>query len=139
MEQDWAGRLRLLYRDLDAELARLGVACRGCGECCHFDKVDHILYASELERRLLAVDAVPSSNPDASVEQLSGGLRCPFQERGRCMAREGRVLGCRLHFCSWPEHGDEFAFTENWHGRLKALHDDLGVEWGYRPLLPWRG
>lgn len=139
MEADWFASMRTLYRDLDAELARFGVACRGCGECCHFDTVDHILYAGELERRYLAVSAEPSINPDASAELLISGLRCPFQEGGCCLARGGRVLGCRLHFCAWPEHEGELAFAERWYTRLKALHNDLGVEWDYRPLLPWKG
>ena len=46
-------------------------------------------------------------------------------------------MGCRLHFCAWTvaaDDGEELA--ERWHRRLKDLHDELGIEWNYRPLLP---
>lgn len=136
---DWAARLRALYADLETELKGVGVDCAGCGECCRFDRVDHILYASGLERRYFARHAPPAVVPDASDELLEQGLRCPFQADGGCAAREGRVLGCRLHFCRWPESAeDEGAFLERWHDALKALHDELGEEWDYRPLFPWK-
>ncbi|MDR1745316.1 MAG: YkgJ family cysteine cluster protein [Planctomycetota bacterium] len=133
--------LTRLYADLEAEQQRLGAACSGCGACCRFDVADHVLYASDLERRyLLAASGVPAE-PDGDPELASliaSGLRCPFQKDGRCEARDGRTLGCRLHFCQWPKEkeSEEEAFCEAWHGRLKRLHDDLGLEWRYGPLFP---
>ena len=134
---EWSARLEEFYRELDRELEDLGAVCDGCGECCHFDKVDHVLYASRLERLHLARAAELPLHPDATPELLAAGLRCPYQSGGRCLAREGRVLGCRLHFCSWPARQDENDFAERWHAKLKELHDTLGVGWDYRPLLPW--
>lgn len=122
-----------LYAALDRELARRGATCAGCGACCHFETAGHILYASRLERELLA-GIEPPVSPDAGSEAIAAGWRCPFQKGNRCLAREARVLGCRLHFCEGGAGLDELA--ERWHERLKRLHDELGVAWDYRPLLP---
>lgn len=135
MDDAWSGRLAELYRELDAAIAQKGWSCRGCGDCCHFDAVDHILYASEMERRHLVATASPSPNPDGDAERISKGLRCPYQENSRCLARDGRPLGCRLHFCEVP-NDDVEAFYEQWHQRLKSLHEEAGIPWNYRPLLP---
>lgn len=138
MPEDWVAAMRGLYRRLDAELASLSLACDGCGDCCHFDKVDHVLYASELERRFLAREGLLPEQPDAPVELLAAGLRCPYQTDNRCQAREGRVLGCRLHFCSWADSEAEGEVAERWHYELKRLHETLDCAWNYRPLLPLR-
>ena len=123
-----------LYAALDRELSGTAPVCAGCGRCCHFETASHILYASRLEREFFAA-ATPPADPDAGPEAILAGRRCPFQKGGRCHAREARVLGCRLYFCGNGGEGvDELA--ERWHNRLKRLHDDLGAEWDYRPLLP---
>lgn len=126
--------LELFYEDLAAALAALGVACDGCGRCCRFDEMDHVLFASALEKRYLALKAPPPSAGDG--REYLEGLRCPYQVNGKCVAREGRVLGCRLYFCSWRDPAEEEEFYRRWHERLKRLHDDLGVDWEYGPLLP---
>ncbi len=128
--------MRGFYARVDAAVAGLGLECAGCGECCHFDVADHILYASGLERMYLAAQGAASGIPDADAALLAKGLRCPFQSGGRCLAREGRVLGCRLHFCERAGAAGEGEFAEAFHAELKALHEALGVEWDYRPLLP---
>lgn len=124
--------MRDFYRDLDAELAGREHACDACGRCCRFDEADHILYASALERLYLAHAAAMPEHPDAPPDLLAAGLRCPFQHHNLCLAREGRTLGCRLHFCR-EEAGER---AELWHERLKRLHEALGVAWDYAPLLP---
>lgn len=145
-------KLSRLYADLEAEQRRIGLSCSGCGACCRFDVVDHVLYASELEKAYLLsaspafpVPAEPDGDPDrdtdaATAELVKAGLRCQFQKDGHCEARDARTLGCRLHFCTWPEgkEADEEAFCEEWHRRLKRLHDVLDIEWLYGPLLPLR-
>lgn len=132
MNDAWFEAMRGFYRELDGELAGLAAACAGCGRCCHFDEVEHILYASRLERLYLARVAAAPARPDAAPELLASGKRCPFQKNRACLAREGRVLGCRLHFCARED--DEL--SARWHDRLKRLHEELGVEWEYGPLLP---
>ncbi|MDR3077499.1 MAG: YkgJ family cysteine cluster protein [Planctomycetota bacterium] len=131
--------LRRFYREVDAVLVAGGRSCRGCGRCCRFDEAEHRLYASRLERDYLLESVAPftpaeEGESEHSVELLAAGLRCPFQKEGRCLAREGRALGCRLFFCSGLDDG----LSEHWHQRLKHLHRDLGLEWDYAPLLPLR-
>ncbi|MCC8109634.1 MAG: hypothetical protein LIQ30_11455 [Planctomycetes bacterium] len=137
-DHDWRSRLRELYTALDRDIAERSLVCDGCGGCCRFDTVDHLLYASRLERDYLIATAGPPPEPDdASVAALiADGLRCPYQVEGKCLARDGRVLGCRLHFCRWPDGGDEDSFQERWHRELKSLHDDCGMDWRYARLLP---
>ncbi len=136
MDAERLDAVRGLYARVDAAIAALGLECRGCGECCHFEAVDHILYASGLEREYLRAVAAFPERPDADGDALARGKRCPYQADGRCGARGGRVLGCRLHFCRWTDPAGEMDFAERWHDELKALHRALGAEWDYRPLLP---
>lgn len=130
---EWMDKLSAFYSALDEAIAARGWVCRGCGECCHFDQVDHVLYASELERSYLLANATQPQQPDGDTDLLAKGLRCPYQQDNRCTARQGRPLGCRLHFC---EAEDDFEFYEMWHIRLKQLHSDTGQDWRYAPLLP---
>ncbi len=117
-----------LYADLERETARLGLTCKACGECCCFDRADHVLYVSRLEadwlRRVAGIR--PASGPD----------RCPYQEGDVCTARKGRMLGCRLHFCSAAGAAREKldALSCACHARLKRIHDEHNIEWRYRPL-----
>ncbi|MCD8349216.1 MAG: hypothetical protein LUC93_01210 [Planctomycetaceae bacterium] len=135
MREDFR-RLAALYQALDDELAALAVSCRGCGECCRFDRVDHILYASDLERDYLLSMGEPPAVPAGDADLVARGLRCPYQSDGACLAREGRVLGCRLHFCEGLGEVDAQEMGEGWHDRVKSLHVELGIPWNYRPLLP---
>lgn len=120
-----------LYADIEEDVRRMGFDCSGCGGCCRFDEADHVLYASALEREYLLASSTVPDCPDGDAALLRAGLRCPFQTGGRCGAREGRVLGCRLHFCRRPETN-----SESWHSRLKQIHERFGIEWRYAPLLP---
>jgi len=122
--------LDALYRDLACELEALGPVCAACGRCCHFDEVDHVLYASALERERLAALAGPASAAPPG--------RCPWQEGANCRAREGRLLGCRLHFCRLdPAQRERLEeISERYHRRLRALHEEAGREWEYRRILP---
>ncbi|MCD8140751.1 MAG: hypothetical protein LUE17_13405 [Planctomycetaceae bacterium] len=129
-------RLAALYQALDDDLAAHGATCRGCGECCRFDRVDHILYASDLEREYLLGIGPPPPVPPDDADLVRRGLRCPYQSGGACLARAGRVLGCRLHFCEGLGEVDLQEMGEGWHDRVKFLHAELGIPWNYRPLLP---
>jgi hypothetical protein len=135
MQIDKRTALLALYRELDAELSALGTTgCAGCGKCCRFDKTDHILYAGGLERELFSEARRPAT-PD-SPELIPSGLACPFQVAGKCAARETRALGCRIHFCDAVQDTPGWDFSERWYRRLKELHEDFGISWDYRPLLP---
>lgn len=144
MRDDWAARLGEFYREVDGAVEGKGWRCRACGECCRFDVAGHRLYASGLERRYLLDTAVLPEKTAAGCEAeteteadlLARGLRCPYQAGGRCYARGGRPLGCRLYFCGAADDARVADFYEEWHRRLKALSDEIGAAWEYRPLLP---
>lgn len=133
---EWLSAVRSFYARVDAAIAAEGLRCGGCGGCCHFEAVDHILYAGGLERKYLLAHATLPETPDADPRLLATGKRCPYQADDRCGAREARPLGCRLHFCEWADSPREMDFAERWHIELKTLHSTLGEEWDYRPLLP---
>lgn len=125
----FAGSLRALYADLDADVAALAPACGLSGRCCRFTEYDHTLFLSAPEAALLVAGAPATSRP------LDDGATCPWQDRaGRCTAREARPLGCRVYFCD-PAYQDHApALSEKYIGRLKRLVDALGLPWDYAPL-----
>lgn len=117
-----------IYRDVEAEIAAANPACRLSGECCHFEKYGHRLYASRAEAQYFALHHDP---PAPGFEHD----RCPYLAGNRCTAREGRPLGCRVFFCdpAWKGKGEEL--TERMLGRLRRLSDRLGIPWDYKPFL----
>ena len=128
MTENLFNDLTALYIELEAELSGFGLTCRACGECCHFDHAEHVLYVSRLEVQWL--------RRSAGVRPLPEPGRCPYQEGQTCTARDGRMLGCRLHFCAATgavnERLEELSCT--FHSRLKRIHDRYGIEWLYQPL-----
>jgi Fe-S-cluster containining protein len=121
--------LRILYRDLDAEVALAGPTCELSGRCCRFLEYGHTLFLSAPESEYLIAHAPPPARP------LDEGATCPWQDvQGRCTAREARPLGCRVYYCdpSYQETAQEL--SERYIARLKRLADSLGLAWGYAPL-----
>lgn len=117
-------RLAALYRAVADES---GGDCRACGRCCHFDEMDHIVFAGALERAYLREGAGSPPTP-------AGPGRCPYQQREQCIAHAWRPLGCRLFFCG-PDDPDADFRAERHHGALKTLHTELAWPWDYAPLL----
>ena len=119
--------LKTLYKDLECDIVTLGLDCAGCGRCCHFEEFDHILFTTGLEYEyLLSVEKkMTPDSPD----------RCPYQVNEKCLARKGRPLGCRLFFCQAEKKSEEL--SEQYHRKLRELHELHGIEWVYRPLLEW--
>ncbi|MGE5755119.1 MAG: hypothetical protein ACM35G_05305 [Planctomycetaceae bacterium] len=121
--------LRVLYADLDAEIARLGPVCRLSGRCCRFAEYGHILFLSAPEAALLLAEAPTPCRP------LDDGASCPWQyPLGRCTAREARPLGCRVYFCdpAYQPHAPDLG--ERFIARLKRLVEVWGFSWDYAPL-----
>ncbi|HOX37560.1 MAG TPA: hypothetical protein PL033_06190 [Candidatus Brocadiia bacterium] len=119
--------LAALYREADARVAALGLECAACGRCCDFRRRDHVLYATELEVIFLGeIKAVPcGASP--------GNPPCPFQDAGRCSARERRPLGCRVYFCkAGPDWNDS---VEELHRKLRDIHDRHRLPYSYAPFL----
>ena len=126
VSNDALAGLRALYRALDARLGAMGVECRACGKCCDFARNDYRLYASFLERALVAASHGPP--------RLTATGCCGFLAEERCSIHACRPLGCRAFFCSpayKPQEQDVYhAFQE----RLRALSDRHGLPWDYAPF-----
>jgi hypothetical protein len=121
--------VRALYRELDAEVARLGPVCQISGRCCRFQEHGHTLFVSQPELEFLLREGPQPIRP------LDDGLTCPWQDTlGRCTARQARPLGCRVYYCdpAYEPHGSEL--SERYIARLKRLAERYGVAWNYAPL-----
>lgn len=121
--------LRELYATLDAELARRGPVCLLSGRCCRFREYGHTLFVSEPEMDHFLAEAPPPFRP------LDRGETCPWQDDlGRCTARNGRPLGCRIYHCDPAFQDIAPALSEQFIGRLKVLVERHGLPWNYAPL-----
>jgi Fe-S-cluster containining protein len=119
-------RLEALYAELDRVVAAAAPRCDLSGRCCDFESSDHVLFATELEAHYLL---------DRSGAWAPNGPLCPFWKSRLCSARHGRPLGCRIYFCD-PAHRDRMpALYERFQARIRAIHDEHGLEYRYAPLV----
>lgn len=119
--------LEKAYRELQGDLAALGVTCWMRGHCCDFERSDHRLYASSVE---LAYVLEAHTRP----LPFSGRL-CPFWKEGRCTERERRPLGCRTYFCDERYRDRLEDLYETYYARLKAAAVRAGFGWSYEPFV----
>ncbi len=127
MNEEIRNKVFALYAEAENDIAAAGPVCLASGRCCRFKEQGHTLFLSNLEAEALLSGAPPY---DRSVSADF----CPFQKENLCTAREHRPLGCRVYYCdpSYQETGNHI--TEKYLRRLKALADELGLEWRYAPL-----
>jgi hypothetical protein len=122
-------RLKAIYLDLDAEIARLSPVCELSGRCCKFEEYGHTLFVSAPEFALLLAEA------PAPSRSLDDGATCPWQDLNhRCTAREARPLGCRVYFCDPAYEPLAPDLTESSLGRIKEMVVELSLPWDYAPL-----
>ena len=124
-----------LYAELAADVGRTGVVCQGRGDCCDFDRVDHVLYATATEVARAA--QAQTANPEMNVAVVDGSVAlCPFWHERRCLAREVRPLGCRVYFCDPGYHAEHAPLLyERYHARLASLIEAAGVPYRYEPFV----
>jgi len=121
-----ASALRRIYARVDRAVAASGAACRACGRCCRFDRVDHKLYVSAGELALLI------SKPPGRHARTTG---CPYQVGRLCKARERRPLGCRTFFCEKQLADFSHGLYEEWHAGIRRVHEKRRVPYLYVELL----
>jgi hypothetical protein len=121
--------LRVLYAQLDREVAAIGPVCVLSGRCCRFQEYGHTLFVSTAELDHLLDSAPPPVRP------LDEGETCPWQDsRGHCTARDSRPLGCRIYYCD-PSYQDEaHRLSERFIDRMKRLSSSHEIPWNYAPL-----
>jgi Fe-S-cluster containining protein len=113
-----------IYGSLTEEISSGTEArCEACGDCCRFTDWGHELRLTQLELWVLL-----TLHGARSVEEP--GV-CPYLEHGRCAARDGRALGCRVFFCK-ASAGFAEQLYERYLTRLKNLAavNDLELEYG---------
>ena len=120
--------LEAAYGELEAEISASNPVCRRSGNCCHFAKFGHRLYASRAEALYFAFR---HGVPDGPFSHDS----CPFMRENSCTAREGRPLGCRVFFCDPSWKGRDSELSEKYIRRVGQLSDRLGISWDYRPFM----
>lgn len=119
--------LEAVYADLERELAARAPRCELSGRCCRFRDYGHQLWTTDLELDYLTAKSGPPPR--------EGDGACPYLEAGRCGAREGRMLGCRVYFCD-PGFKDEMGpLYERHHRLVKELHVRHGIPYAYGELL----
>jgi Fe-S-cluster containining protein len=121
-------RLGELYDDLDREIAALAPKCELSGRCCDFPTSGLTLFATDLELEWLRERTPAGRNDDPAL--------CPHWRGGRCEARDGRPLGCRLYFCDATRAAALDDLSMRYHARLKRIHDETGHPYRYGPFLP---
>ena len=124
----WAVRNEItnLYEALDAQLRILEATCRACGDCCDLNRFGHELWLSNLELAYLLDSAKPGSTPADGV--------CPYRLDGKCTARVGRALGCRVFHCNLDAASME-SITEAYLEKMKKIATAHGIDIEYGELM----
>jgi hypothetical protein len=121
--------LEAVYADLERELAERRPRCELSSRCCRFREYGHQLWTSVLELDYLRARSGPPPE-GASAEGV-----CPYLKEGRCGAREGRMLGCRIFFCD-PGYKEAMGpLYEAYHRRVKEIHVRHGIPYRYGEFL----
>jgi len=111
-------------------------ACQACGKCCRFEQFGHKLYVTAGELAYLIRQPASEADPQQSASglQTKPAAVCPYQDGNRCIARDGRALGCRLFFCD-PAAADWCNdIYEELHAKIKHLHAAHGLPYIYAEL-----
>lgn len=117
-----------LYQSVDHLVLEHSPTCQRDGHCCRFKTSGLRLFASTLEAAYLLQRA---NKPGFPAEPGA----CPYLEGDSCRARDGRTLGCRLHFCD-PQKGEVMeALYEGFHQKIVQLHEQYGVDYLYQELM----
>lgn len=132
--------MRELYADLDRRVAEHAPTCWNKGECCRFGRYGHRLYVTSLEvAYYLAMG--PGREPSDSglgspaAAALLAEATCPHAFGGSCHARDRRPVGCRVFYCDPASQDWQGPVTEEFLGRLRAMHEGLSVPYVYADWL----
>jgi Fe-S-cluster containining protein len=135
-DADFLSELGKILRQGDHAAEDRHWACRACGKCCRFEQFGHKLYVTAGELAYLIRQPETEADPQngASRLQTTPPAMCPYQDGDRCLARDGRALGCRLFFCDPAAAGWCNNVYEELHDKIKRLHAAHGLPYIYTEL-----
>jgi Fe-S-cluster containining protein len=126
-----------VYRDLAADVDKRRPVCVVSGRCCRFEEYGHRLFVTTMELAAFVAEFDAAPRPAALAESIRAwdGTGCPFQVAKMCGVHAIRPFGCRMFFCDATSTQWQNEAYETYHGRLKRLHEALGVPYFY---VEWR-
>lgn len=123
------GAVEQLYAQVQAAIDQRRPVCEMSGRCCRFEEYGHRLYVSTIELAAFVKQASGARRREAD----DGG--CPFQQNKLCTVHPIRPLGCRMFFCDPSSSAWQNQAYEQFHARIKALHEGFGIPYYY---VEWR-
>jgi Fe-S-cluster containining protein len=132
-ESEIARRFESLYADLQTEIERRKPKCELSGRCCQFEEFGHRMYITSGELAVFRhkLNVLPNAPSTENWE----GKGCPFQKGKLCGVHSIRPMGCRIFFCDSTSTDWQNQQYEQFHGKIKALHEELGLAYSY---TEWR-
>jgi Fe-S-cluster containining protein len=123
-----------LYACLDRRVSERTPVCVNRGDCCRFGEFGHRLYVTPAELAYFVANVEEPILVDGSILATEPLDRCPYQQAGKCSARIGRPMGCRIFFCETRSQGWQPGETESTLAEIKALHERFTIPYAY---LEW--
>ncbi len=120
--------LENLYQRLEQEINQRRPICVARGVCCEFEKVDHELYASQLEVDYALVHG-------EELPGQSAANRCRYHLEGRCHNRVGRPLGCRAYFCDPSFKTEMEDLYQRYYKEIQEICNTHQYPWSYGPFV----
>jgi Fe-S-cluster containining protein len=119
-----------IYDWLDKQIAsnkNLLNGCKACGQCCDFEKFDHLLFVTTpelifLRQKLNAKD----------LKKMSSAV-CPYNENGKCSVYPHRFAGCRIFFCKTNSICQSL-LSETVLRQLKGICEEFNIPYYYCDL-----
>jgi len=129
--------IQRVYSDLQTQIDARRPLCSASGRCCRFEEFGHRLYVTTLELATFMYELETRAWPDSLEESRRSwdGNGCPFQVAGLCGVHAIRPFGCRIFFCDASSTQWQQEQYEQFHSRLKLLHQSLDVPYFY---VEWR-
>ena len=121
-----------VHRDLQEAIDQRQPICSASGRCCRFEQFGHRLYVTTLQLAAFRHALQPSAS-DKTTDW--NGTGCPFQVGKLCGVHAIRPFGCRIFFCDPTAEQWQNEQYEQFHDRIKRLHEQLGVPYFY---VEWR-
>jgi Fe-S-cluster containining protein len=122
-----------LYADVQREIDSRKPVCVMSGRCCRFEEYGHRLFVTTVELAAFVHDLRQreTNSPPHSWD----GSGCPFQSNKMCGVHAIRPFGCRMFFCDATSTEWQNGQYEQFHARLRRLHEELNVPYFY---VEWR-